>query len=245
MAFPTEEHVSQQEKKTSPWVWVLGGCGCLLVGGGIAVVALGGWLFSEIRDIESTVRDPVKRASKTQEALGYEKLPDGYHPLIGLRIPFILELGVLTDRQPDAEGDIDGPVGAAFFYARLAKWVTRDKDLRDVFEGDGDPARLLDQIQTDISVRGEERIGEGEIRVNGQPVRYVAERGRMAVEGAALDGVFAMFVVKCEAGQRPGLGGWVLPEGGPDEPLETADFTGTPADPATLTAFLSAFELCR
>jgi hypothetical protein len=233
------------EKKTSPWVWVAAGCGCLLLLVGAAVVAIGGFTFKTIKDIEEGVKNPEKRRENTQRILGYEELPDGYHPLIGLKLPLVLELGVLIDQPPNPEGEVDELVRRAFFYTRLANWVTRDNDLRDAFEGEGDPAALLDKIETDIQVRVAERIGEGELTIGDQPVRYATQRGDMFLEGQDITGVFALVVVKCGKGQRPGLGGWMAPDPFPDEDIETADFSGTPADPDTLAEFLSAFRLCQ
>jgi hypothetical protein len=214
----------------------------LLAGvGGIAYVG-----FRTAQGLKASIEDPAARATEVQKILGYEDLPEGYQPAIGLSIPFLFNFAMLADQAPDAEGEFRESVERAFFYVRLSGWIARDNDLRDIFEGQGDPARALEEWRdSGVQVRGSESIGEGTITVAGRDIRYATMRGEMRIDNSRHEGILALIVVKCGEGKRDGLGGWMLPDPSPDEPIETVELSNTPADPQALAGFLSRFELCR
>jgi hypothetical protein len=235
-----------EKREKSPWLYVGVGCGCLLLLGFVAVVGLIGFGVMTAKNLKDSIEDPVKRAEEVRDILGSETLPEGYEPVLGLSAPMMFRLAVLANVAPDADGEFRDPVERAFFFLRLSGWITHDDDLRKIFEGPGDPLRALETWdQADVSIIGDEPVGEGSVSVGGREWRYAAQRGDMLIDRTRIEGVLAVVVVKCGAGKRDGLAAWLVPDPDPDQPAESVDFSGTPANPEALTAFLSRFDLCR
>jgi hypothetical protein len=225
-----------QRKERSIWVYLGCGCGCLVL---LLAAAFGAVVYFGIRaahSVEEGIKNPVTRAERVRDLLGYESPPAGYEPAMAITLPFVFRLAVLTDRPPAADGQ-DDSFERAFFYFRPSTWMARSADLRKVFEGSGNPAHAFERWEsTDVRLRGSETLGEGTVTVAGREIPYVARRGEVEFERHQSEGILAVFVVKC-AGKDDGLGGWLVPD--------TTDLTGSPADPAALTEFLSRFDLCR
>jgi hypothetical protein len=224
---------------TSPWVYVGAGCGCLVL---VAVLVLTGFSvygYRFVRGIESDVKDPVRRAARAQEILGYAALPESYYPALGISIPFVADVAMLADREPDEDGELRN-AERLFFFARLSSLVSRDRELRDILEGKADPSTVFRKIN--IRMSQGETLGEGTVVVGGQQVRYLAQRADLWLEQSRLNGILTLVFVNCTQGQRPGVGGWLVPHPHPAEAPETS---GSPADPEALAGFLSRFALCK
>lgn len=201
----------------------------------VAIITFG---VRTARNVKIGINDPAERAAQAEAILGYRELPEGYQPAVGISVPFVLRLAVLADTAPGADGKFHEAPERAFFYVRPARWMAHKGDLREVFEGAGNPSRAFERWQnTNIRIRGNEQISEGSVTVNGREIPYAARRGELEVDNDEVEGILAVFVVQCGEGREPGLGGWLVPD--------TDDLTGTSADPAALADFLSAFELCR
>ena len=238
-----------EQKGKSAWAYAGLGCGFLLLLIVIAVVGIAAFGVKTVQSLKASIdlsEQPMKRAEEARKILGYEVLPEGYVPAVGMSVPFLLRLAVLANEAPDEEGDFDESIERAFFYLRLSAWITRDNDLRGIFEGRGDPSRVVEEWnQTNVRVRRHEPISEGSVVVDDREIRYAVQRGELLIDSTRLEGILAVIVVKCGEGERDGLGGWLLPDPDPQAPIKTAQLAGTPADPKALTAFLSQFELCR
>ena len=239
--------MTEQKGKFS-WFYAALGCGCPLLLIVIALVGIAAFSLKTAQSFRANVdqsEQPFKRAEEARKILGYEVLPEGYVPAVGMSVPFLFRLAVLANEAPNEEGDFDESIERAFFYFRLSAWITRDDDLRGIFEGRGDPSRVPEEWdQTSVRVRGRESINEGSVIVDGRDIRYAAQRGELLIDNTRIEGILAVIVVKCDEGERDGLGGWLLPDPDPEAPIKTAQLAGTPADPQALTAFLSQFELC-
>jgi hypothetical protein len=235
-----------EEKGKSPWLYVGLGCGCLILFAVVAVVALIGFGVKTATNLKETIENPARRAEEVRDILGYDTLPEGYEPVLGLSAPMMFRLAVLANVAPDAEGEFHEPVERAFLVLRVAGWLTHDDDLREIFEGPGDPVRALEGWdEANVHILGREPVGEGSVVVGDREWRYAAQRGDMLIQRTRLEGVIAVVVVKCGDGKRDGLAAWIVPDPEPEQPTDSADFSGTPADPEALTAFLSRFDLCR
>ncbi len=227
------------EKKRSPAFWV--GCGCLgclgLLLAALAVVSLLG--FSAARSIGSGFGDPETRQRRVEKLLGTDT-PEGYYPLGGIGVPFFIDAAMLVDRpQPEGEPDLEAG-DSLFVFFQASRWLSNtfveDKDVLSVSEVDIDEKELL---------------GEGEIQLAHYRFDYRATRGELRVENEPFDGIMSLMEIECFAGtDRFRFALWMTPP--PDSAVtqegETPappDYSGTPADEATLAAFMQHFDPCR
>jgi hypothetical protein len=115
-----------EKKRTSPWVYV--GVGCLVAVLAIVavIVAIGAWGFTQVRQMQRTMEDPVTRTAAAVETLGATALPEGYHAMVALSVPFgVMETTMLTDREPDADGPARIPL---YRLVHVQLEVTEDRN---------------------------------------------------------------------------------------------------------------------
>ncbi len=234
-------------------VWHFIGCGCtvlLLLG----LVAAGGVIYfgKQMADrLEAGIKDPEARAARTREVLGYDELPEGYHPGITLSVPFFMDMVSLGDKElpagEEAEKELESDPGSIFFerrgflFMKMRSFGSEEAsdDLRTEMNMDFDLVRL---------------VGEGTLEAGGAEVEYVARAGHGHGDGERFPAISTELSIRCGAGAevrdpytRKAL--WfteapeqaVSPEGeGAEEFLE-----GTAADPEAMRRFLDHFDLCR
>jgi len=84
------------------------------------------------------------------------------------------------------------------------------------------------------------------IEETGRNRRWATYRGEMGGMGDQNygDGLTAMVMFDCAAGDRLRMGIWFGPDPAPDVPVAEADLTGTVADPAAMQRFVSSFRVC-
>ena len=217
----------------SAWAYV--GTGCVMLALIAAVLVAGGslWLYRNARNFERSMTDPVTRAARVREVLGTEDLPEGYHEVMAFRIPFLVQAAILYGG--------DGESGLIYVQA-----LDNDQDrraLRDYFEGKtSDPAVLA---ENQIKVEIDEIIGRGVVPGDGATLLYLAQRGKIEVEGFHGEGVTSLVLVECPDDERNRVAIWFAPDPTPDLPVAETDFSGTPADPEALAAFMGHFRFCR
>jgi hypothetical protein len=234
-----------EKKTTSPWVYVGIGCGVLLVLGVVALAAIGYGAFRWGKQVEKDIKDPATRTAKVKAVLGADTLPDGYHAVMGMSIPLVMEMAILTDREPDADGRVRGHNERGFMYFRFLSGGSNEKELRDYFEGKTNDDSVLRRNHVNIRVGGQQVIRRGVVETNGYPVMYLAQRGDMQMNEARSEGVHSLLLVDCPQDARMRMGIWFGPDPDPQAPVATANFEGTPADEKALRAFLGHFHLCR
>jgi hypothetical protein len=234
-----------EKQATSPWVYVAAGCGVMLVVGVVALVGLGYGAVRWGRQLKDDLKDPATRTAKAKAVLGADTLPDGYYPVMAMSIPLVMDVAVLSDREPDASGQVHGGGQRGFVYMQFLSTGGSEKDLRDYFEGRTNDSAILRRNKINLDVRDQEVIRRGVIRSQGYPVLFLAQRGDMKMNDTHSKGVHSLLLVDCPQDQRMRMGILFGPDPEPAAPVATANFAGTPADEATVTAFLGHFHLCR
>lgn len=217
-------------------VWHYVGCGCavLLV---LGILGMGGcfWMVTNWgRQLESELKDPEARAARAQELLGYEELPEGYHPGITVSIPFFMEMAMLGDRELPAGEDMDRMDGdlfgeRGFMYFKMRSFGQSEESFRDEMDHDFRPERV---------------VAEGELDAGGGRVSYVAELGTADVHAGRIRSVSTEMEIDCGDGYfRRAI--WFTPVPGTESEAGEADaLEETPADEETLRAFLDHFDFC-
>lgn len=232
------------EKKTSPWVYV--GLGCLgVVLLAVAAVALVGYLgYRKVKQFEADMKDPAARTAKVQQALGADRLPDGYHAVMAMSIPFVMDMAMLSDVPPDAQGQSKGPGQRGFIYMATIANKNGRNEVRDYFEGRGDPPEAL--RRQGINIERGEVLKRGTLDVAGQHLMYVAQRGHMNMGGSAQNGITTTMLVECPGSDRQRMAFWFgpAPAVDPNEKSATLNLAGTPADESALQDFMGHFRLC-
>ncbi len=230
------------EKKTSPWVYVGIGCGVVVGLIVIAVVVVGYVGYRFARQVSTELNDPVAREAKVKTVLGADTIPDGYYPAMGLSIPFLMDMAILSDREGLPSGgrpfDLRG-----FIYVNMRSASKQQTELKDFFEGNADEPSML--RQQSIRLRHGEVVGRGEIHDKQRRILYVAQRGRVEMRDAEVEGLTAMLLIECPSDGRARLGIWFGPDPDPSAPVKTANFKGSPADESAIRDFTRQFDFCR
>jgi hypothetical protein len=237
--------------------------GCAVIIGLMAVSAgaCGVWLWREGRRMQAEMRDPVARQDKVLEVLGTDRIPDGYYPTAAFSVPFVMEMAVLSDREPDEEGEVEGFDERGFIYVQMLGVGQNEQELRDFFEGRTDDYGVLEDNGMNLDI--DEILGRGVFDLAGEDARamYVTQRGSLAVGGSRGSGLTGMALIDCPQDERRRVALWFGPDPADDsEPAAAAEpeapaaaegdkgaeasLAGTPADPETLRAFLSNFRFC-
>jgi hypothetical protein len=203
--------------------------------------------YSRSQRFERELADPEARADRSRAILGYRSLPEGYHPLGGFSIPFIQQMAMLSDREPEPGETITGPADAfgrrGFVYLEAISTGDRARELEAYFEGEAEASEFFGDI--DGQFQASDELSRGSVRAGGAEVRYLAERGRMAIGDDAFPAVLARLLMTCTDSSRLRVGMWFEPA--PSTAGGTAEeaVPGTPADPAAIRRFLDHFRLCE
>ncbi len=225
------------------------GCGC-----GIAIAVVLGVLigvswyaYIKGKHFEESLRDPAARDARSREILGYETLPAGYHPMGGMEIPFVMEMAMLSDRDPAPGESVEGAADAfrrhGFVFMRTRARDKESRELDEYFSGARETTDFFSQ--TDLHFEVEERLGRGELSLDPATVDYVTERVRMDLEGERRDEILAQLRFRCPDDKHLRVALWFEPDPGPASGSAADALAGTPADPKAIEAFLGHFKLCR
>lgn len=246
-----------QDRQTSPWVWVGFGClGALVLAVG-ALLAAGAFGYRKVKQLEAEIKDPQARAAKVRGILGTEHLPEGYHAVMGMSVPFVMDMAMLSDVEPDfRDGRQQQQVvlgQRGFIYLRVLAAGQDRQQLRDYFEGRTDDAEVLRRNHIRVGRRGEV-IRRGVLDMDeGAKLMYLAERGEVDVAQSRMQGITTMMLLDCRHDdKRQRFGIWFGPEpraaeakGGAGTAAARADLAGTPADEDAIRDFMGHFDLCR
>jgi hypothetical protein len=245
--------VQPERKGTSPWVWV--GVGCL----GALVLAVGGIMtlgylgYRKVKEIETEMKDPEARAASVRRVLGAERLPEGYHAVMGMSIPLVMDMAMLSDTPPDFSGRRHGLGQRGFIYVRTLAPGQNRAEMRDYFEGRTDDPEVLRRNNIRIHREGEV-LRRGVIDLSEElKLMYTSQRGALDMAESRAEGITTMMLLDCRGDTRQRIGIWFGPEParageeGPrpgSSPALVPDLTGTPADESAIREFMAHFRLC-
>ncbi len=232
---------THEEKRTSPWVYVALGCSIPLL---LIVILFGATAFWGWKLKKHIVDDtPDMRAERVKQVLGCREVPEGYHAMLTVSVPFLMDLAILSDRPPDFKDKKRDPFDKQGFIYINAIRGKKGKSLRDYIEGKEDASDFFDQGNVRMGDR--EEIGRGSFPLEGATAYYVTNRGSLSAEGKAMRGLVSLIYFECPGDKRFRVGIWFGPDPRAGQPLGTpADYAGTHADEAEIREFVSPFAPC-
>lgn len=246
------------DRGTSPWVYIGCGCaGCL----GLCVLMVAAAAFfgvSVFQGFVEDMEDPAARSERAREILGTEELPDDYHARLFVRVPWVLDVVILTDGpQDEAAGDLDefAPLDAehlgvhAFIYLAARRGVV-DGDIESIFEGRRRGGRS--RVDLDAHFESRRELSRGSFEIAGGEASYVAHQGEIEIEDhQRIEGVYSLMRIDCPDDRKDRLAVWFErtaegAPGGEDEApaIAGAAAVGSPADEEALRDFMGHFDLC-
>jgi hypothetical protein len=226
----------------STWFYVGVGCLALFVVCVLGAVAGGFWIYRTARQFEAQQADPDARTAKVLRILNGDRIPDGYHAVVGFSVPYVMDVAILSDEAPDPDGRMEDLGDRALIYVQMIRTGQDEQALRDWFLGrTTDPKVLADNH---INVDVDEIVGRGVLELNGASLMYLAQRGRVTTQGYSGSGIASIVLIDCPADDRTRMAIWIVPDEKPDVPVAEVDWTGTPADPEELGRFLGGFRFC-
>jgi hypothetical protein len=236
-------------EKKQPSLWAYLGCGCLalVVAGVLAMMGGFALVADKARELEADNADPLRRTEKVKKTLGAEKLPEGYHAMMAISVPMLMDTALLSTHHPDVPENLQKAEVRAFMYvhSRSAK-PTDVEELRAYLEGRKKDPAVLSRSGIDISIRKSEVLGRGTIELEGRRLLYLSQRAELRNE--RLQGnpsLNAIVLFECPGQDRARVGVWLAPDPSPRTPIARLDVTGTPVDVQALKAFMSHFNPCQ
>lgn len=234
---------------TSPWVYV--GCGCggcvFLVVAAMVMTALFG--VSLFEGFVTDMKDPEVRGTRAKEILGTAELPSDYQARLFVRIPFFVDVVILTDGPRD-EGveDIDDlePLGSehlgdhAFLYLSFRGDID-DRDFDEMFSGSN---RSRNRVDFDAHFESDEVLSEGGFDLERGELRYTVHRGVLVTEDRRrVDGLYSVMRIDCPDDSRTRAALWFEKIHG-EAGGAAVELSGTPGDEDTLRRFMGQFNVC-
>lgn len=168
------------------------GCGCAVVIAFflVAVLTLTWGTYRAGKDFERVARDPEAAAERAREVVGFGESPEGYPALGALSVPLLLDVAIFMEPpdegQDGAAGEPTPPPVRGFLYVKLRDWLGRGDELREALGGDAADDAPLDQQGLAFDPR--EVVGRGHLVVDRAEVQWLARRGTVRVDTAALGG---------------------------------------------------------
>jgi hypothetical protein len=222
-----------RQRSASPWKLVRLGCAALVLAAAVTVAA---FLFVGHRmaqAVREQMDDPALRLADARRILRAETLPDGYGATLAITVPLFGRVVVLEGPQRPL-GD-NGELGPSRLFLYLEGRRSAPPDGR---------AEELDRL---LEVRGLELesgppLSQGKIET--LDFRTIRARLRQRPHGE-WPVLAALLDIRCPSDEETvRFGVWVEPDPAPGWEAEEIDLTGTPADPAAIRDFMSAFRLC-
>ncbi len=239
---------AEAEKKRSPWLYIGIGCGVLLLAGVGAVIGGGVFLFKKGQQYQQDMANPLTRTEKVKQTLGAQTLPEGYHAVMSLSVPAILDTAILSTHAPNAPSSAQTGDERVFMYFFLKPSSVKDlEELRRYVEGQSNDPSVL--TRNNIQVGENELIGRGVIPLEGRQVLYLAQRGELQTQHSGDENpgplLNSILLIDCPGQNRVRMALWMAPDPAPGAPLEQLDLKGTPVDPDAMRAFMSHINPCQ
>jgi len=179
------------------------GCGCAVLGVGLvtAIAAIGMLGWRQVREIQTSMKDPAARAAKVRAMLGAEALPPGLNAQLFLRLPFVLDLAMVSDAPESVFEKGERP----FSLRRNLLTVLDMRDLggrrarfRDRLEDERSAFGALKGVNIDMGFVTDKVIGHGKLALDGWSFVYQVLRGETRVDGERQPGTVAMGDIRCQ-----------------------------------------------
>lgn len=226
--------IAPAQTSRSPWVYVAAGCGVLAVVG-IVGLGLAAWYgYRTVNQFTADLKDPVARAAKVKQVLGYDEVPPGYHPGLAISVPMVMEMALLADREFGRGGQVQ----SGFLYVHVISDQAARAQMRDYMAGTVRHPSLL--MQSKVAIDTAEVLNRGQLTLGSMQVTYTSQRGSLSYSGIDQRGLQGVTLLECPGDERVRFGVWFTPD-----PGAGADLSETPGDPEALRAFLGHFNLCR
>lgn len=221
--------------------WVYAGVGCTVVAFAFlaAVVGLGFWLFRSASTMQTEMKDPASREAKAKAFLGAAEIPDGYHASFAISVPFVMDLAILGDREPEFGKESRFFDRRGFIYLRTLRSRRDDTRVRAFLEGRAGPEEIAPGAG--VQLREEEEVGHGVLERKDVTIRYVAKKGTLVTHGQTLVGLTSFLVFECPGDDKMRMGIWFGPDPGGSG---ASRFAGSPADEEAIRRFTSHFSPC-
>lgn len=239
----------QEKKKTSPLVWVAVGCGIFVILGAVVVGGLGFWGYRWGKNLEQSIRDPVAREQKVLSVLGTDALPEGYFPALGMSIPFVMDMAMLSDTPMAEVKGTEDPRPEfnerGLLYLETLSGGRQQKELEDFFEGRTDGNQAL--RHTGFNFKRGKILTRGTVELPGvRQAQYIVQPGGLdSMSRRDDDSITTTVRIECAGDKRLRLGMWFGPAPPPaDEEGATPDLTGTSGDPVEIERFFGHFRPC-
>ena len=228
--------------RTPTWVYIAAGCAGVVV---LALVGLGvvGYLgYRWVEDVKETHENPASREAKVLEILGADRIPEGYYGAAGVSIPFVMQLAVLSDKEPRENGRTGGFDERGFVYIEMIRLGGQQDELEAFFRGEIDDPEVLRENNIRIDV--EEIVGRGSIEGERFDLDYFAHRGGLEAAGGHGRGLTSLVMIRCPSDERMRLGIWFGPDPDPETPVDSLDRSGTVTDEGAISRFFGQFAFC-
>ncbi|MDH3283388.1 MAG: hypothetical protein OEQ13_01500 [Acidobacteriota bacterium] len=229
--------------RSSVFLYLGLGCVTVLVLCAVCVAGAGFATYRTVKRITEDIEDPEKREDAVKRILGADELPPGYHPVVGMEIPFsVMKLAVLSDTPSGADGQPGGIHERGFIYVDMIMSAKDEKELRAYFEGETDDPSVLKNNRIDVNT--DDVFERGVIETDEADLLYLVQRGDISAQRFGGHGLGSFTLVDCPEDRRLRLAVWIGPDPDPSRPVEELDLTGTPGDKQAIAAFLGRFSLC-
>lgn len=248
--------------------WLGCGCGALVFLTLAGIVGLTWFGYRQGKEMEKNLTDPVAREAKAREILPWRELPAGYHPIGSFSVPFLMDMAMFSDREPEA-GEKAEDRDPAFdqsglFYMKFHPWVSDKPEMLAWLRGETDEAPGWIR-RSQARMDADQVAHRDTVEVGGRTLVYAVARGsddqpdqsgdeqsqEKAPAGVQREGVspeqeglMTFFSVDCPGDERARMGVWFGPDPDPAKPVTEIELTGTVGDPARIREMLGHFELC-
>ena len=231
------------------------GIGCvvaailLVVGGAVVTFVTYRWG----KGIEAELKDPDSRRGKVLEILGAETLPEGYHAMVGFRIPMLLETAILTDREPEPDEELPELGERGLLYFALRDFGRDRQDLDDFFTGRSDDTAVLERHRINVDLG--DRVANGTFEGAVGPIDWVTHHGNLDTgrSRGRHEGLVTLLRIHCPDDAYNRMAMWFGPEAaerseeddnGNGSAAPSGSPVGSVADPAGIEAFAAHFRFC-
>lgn len=230
------------KKQRSPVFYVFMGCGLVILMMMLGGAVVCGGCYYKVQDMQKDLVDPARQAENAEKQLG--ALPKGYHPVSSLSFFGMMDMVVLGDRPPLADGGPDHDFERGFMFFRVMANENARRAQAFFDDENGDAAGLR---ASGINVDAKDILKRGTAKTStGTPVKWVATRGTLTTQngGTSREGLNTMMWFTCPQDQSMRVGVWMMGDPDPAKPAAELELVGTVADEDQVVPFILQLAPC-